>query len=125
MQDAVDLLHPLLTDTVDYVKQGALIATALVLMQQPESKVHCLHSYSANSFGSALKKPNCVRSLHPSIKQHLQLQAWNIFNCSTEVLQQSRTDQAASSHWDVSRRHGSMCATVVESWPETLCAKCH
>lgn len=42
MQDAVDLLHPLLTDTVDYVKQGALIATALVLMQQPESKVHCL-----------------------------------------------------------------------------------
>ena len=42
MQDAVDLLHPLLTDTVDYVKQGALIATALVLMQQPESKVGCL-----------------------------------------------------------------------------------
>lgn len=41
MQDAVDLLHPLLTDTVDYVKQGALIATALVLMQQPESKVQC------------------------------------------------------------------------------------
>lgn len=39
MQDAVDLLHPLLTDTVDFVKQGALIATALVLMQQPESKV--------------------------------------------------------------------------------------
>ncbi len=39
MQDAVDLLQTLLTDTVDYVKQGALIATALVLMQQPESKV--------------------------------------------------------------------------------------
>lgn len=46
MQDAVDLLHPLLTDTVDYVKQGALIATALVLMQQPESKVHCNLSVS-------------------------------------------------------------------------------
>ena len=43
MQDAVDLLQPLLTDTVDYVKQGALIATALVLMQQPESKVTGLH----------------------------------------------------------------------------------
>ena len=41
MQEAVDLLQPLLTDTVDYVKQGALIATALVLMQQPESKVSC------------------------------------------------------------------------------------
>ena len=43
MQDAVDLLQPLLTDTVDYVKQGALIATALVLMQQPESKVTRVH----------------------------------------------------------------------------------
>lgn len=48
MQDAVDLLHPLLTDTVDYVKQGALIATALVLMQQPESKVHCLHFHTVS-----------------------------------------------------------------------------
>lgn len=43
MQDAVDLLHPLLTDTVDFVKQGALIATALVLMQQPESKVYSVY----------------------------------------------------------------------------------
>ena len=42
MQEAVDLLHPLLTDTVDIVKQGALIATALVLMQQPESKVRSM-----------------------------------------------------------------------------------
>ena len=51
MQEAVDLLQPLLTDTVDYVKQGALIATALVLMQQPESKVsfHCCCSYAWQS----------------------------------------------------------------------------
>lgn len=79
MQDAVDLLHPLLTDTVDYVKQGALIATALVLMQQPESKVPCLrmlYCMLANSFGSAQWNANCIRPLHPSIKQHiLQLQA--------------------------------------------------
>ena len=46
MQDAVDLLQPLLTDTVDYVKQGALIATALVLIQQPESKVRFLFCLS-------------------------------------------------------------------------------
>ena len=32
---AVDLLAPLLGDPVDFVRQGALIASALVLMQQP------------------------------------------------------------------------------------------
>ncbi len=39
MEEAISLLEPLLTDAVDYVRQGALIATALVLMQQPESQV--------------------------------------------------------------------------------------
>lgn len=39
MRAALDLLAPLLTDAVDFVRQGALIANALVLMQQPESKV--------------------------------------------------------------------------------------
>ena len=54
MQDAVDLLHPLLTDTVDFVKQGALIATALVLMQQPESKVHSFYRLPWHVNDSAL-----------------------------------------------------------------------
>ncbi len=39
MRAATDLLEPLLSDAVDFVRQGALIANALVLMQQPESKV--------------------------------------------------------------------------------------
>ena len=39
MQSAVSLLEPLLTDAVDFVRQGALIATALVLIQQPEAQV--------------------------------------------------------------------------------------
>ena len=39
MQSALDLLEPLQADSVDFVRQGALIATALVLMQQPEPKV--------------------------------------------------------------------------------------
>lgn len=42
MRAALDLLAPLLTDAVDFVRQGALIANALVLMQQPESKAGCL-----------------------------------------------------------------------------------
>ena len=39
MPAAVSLLEPLLTDATDFVRQGALIATALVLIQQPESQV--------------------------------------------------------------------------------------
>lgn len=46
MQEALDLLDPLLSDSVDFVRQGALIATALVLMQQPESKVKSQPLYS-------------------------------------------------------------------------------
>lgn len=34
---AIELLEPLLTDAVDFVRQGALLAKALVLVQQPES----------------------------------------------------------------------------------------
>lgn len=61
MQDAVDLLHPLLTDTVDFVKQGALIATALVLMQQPESKVGtCIYAWLETSTCAHCV---CVRTL--------------------------------------------------------------
>lgn len=39
LKDASALLEPLLSDAVDFVRQGALIASALVLMQQPEARV--------------------------------------------------------------------------------------
>lgn len=39
MKEALDLLEPMLKDAVDFVRQGGLIAIALVLMQQPEAKV--------------------------------------------------------------------------------------
>ncbi|KAG2454480.1 hypothetical protein HYH02_001498 [Chlamydomonas schloesseri] len=39
LKEAVNLLEPMLADPVDYVRQGALIAMALVLMAQPESRV--------------------------------------------------------------------------------------
>ncbi|CAD7700777.1 unnamed protein product, partial [Ostreobium quekettii] len=38
-RDAIDIITPLLSDAVDFVRQGALIAMALVLIQQPESQV--------------------------------------------------------------------------------------
>ena len=36
--EALDILAPLLRDTVDFVRQGAHIATALVLVQRPNSE---------------------------------------------------------------------------------------
>ena len=40
MRDAQQLIQPLLTDAVDFVRQGAFVATALVMLQQPEAQVH-------------------------------------------------------------------------------------
>ena len=39
MKDAVALLEPMLTDAVDFVQQGALIATAMVMIEQTESNL--------------------------------------------------------------------------------------
>ena len=50
MSEALNLLEPLLKDAVDFVRQGALIAAAFVLLQQPESKVLCCrHWLECNS----------------------------------------------------------------------------
>ena len=46
MRAAMDLLEPLLGDAVDFVRQGALIASALVLMQQPEAKARRPPAYN-------------------------------------------------------------------------------
>ena len=48
-QDAIALLEPMTLDPVNYVRQGALIASAMILVQQNEntsSKVH--PTFSAN-----------------------------------------------------------------------------
>jgi len=39
MTEALDLLEPLLSDRVDFVRQGAYIATAMVLIQHSAGKV--------------------------------------------------------------------------------------
>jgi 26S proteasome regulatory subunit N2 len=39
MKEAIALLEPMLTDPVDFVQQGALIATAMVLIEQSESNL--------------------------------------------------------------------------------------
>ena len=39
MKEAMNILQVLSKDAVDFVRQGALIATAMVLLQQPEAKV--------------------------------------------------------------------------------------
>lgn len=43
--DAISLLQPLLGDAVDFVRQGALMASALVLMQQSTAQVKTLSDF--------------------------------------------------------------------------------
>ena len=40
LKDAVDLLEPMLSDPIDHVRQGALIATAMVLIQTSPAQVY-------------------------------------------------------------------------------------
>ena len=42
LRDAISLLEPMLSDNTDFVRQGALIAMALVMMQQPEHRLATL-----------------------------------------------------------------------------------
>lgn len=44
LRDAVALLEPMLKDSVDFVQQGALIAMALVLVEQPEVRQRALRA---------------------------------------------------------------------------------
>jgi 26S proteasome regulatory subunit N2 len=43
--DAISLLQPLLIDAIDFVRQGAFMATALVLMQQSNGRVQSLATF--------------------------------------------------------------------------------
>ncbi|KAK9804632.1 hypothetical protein WJX73_001394 [Symbiochloris irregularis] len=59
MQAAVSLLEPLLTDATDFVRQGALIATALVLVQQPEAQVASFSKHLARVTGDKHEEVMC------------------------------------------------------------------
>ena len=63
MQAALSLLDPLLADSVDFVRQGALIATSLVLMQQPETKVRIILNLLP-CFPAAQRQPQAPLSHH-------------------------------------------------------------
>ncbi|KAL4423070.1 hypothetical protein ABPG77_005875 [Micractinium sp. CCAP 211/92] len=52
MREAVALLEPLVKDSVDFVQQGALIALALVLVGQPESRAKQLREQINRQYGN-------------------------------------------------------------------------
>ncbi|KAI7845077.1 hypothetical protein COHA_001442 [Chlorella ohadii] len=52
MREAVALLEPLVKDSVDFVQQGALIALALVLVEQPESRAKPLREHINRLYGN-------------------------------------------------------------------------
>ncbi|KAL4448567.1 hypothetical protein ABPG75_005786 [Micractinium tetrahymenae] len=52
MREAVSLLEPLIKDSVDFVQQGALIALALVLVEQPEARARPLREHINRLYGN-------------------------------------------------------------------------
>ncbi|PRW45196.1 26S proteasome non-ATPase regulatory subunit 1-like protein A-like [Chlorella sorokiniana] len=59
MREAVALLEPLVKDSVDFVQQGALIALALVLAEQPESRAKPLREHINRLYGNKAAE-HCV-----------------------------------------------------------------
>ncbi|CAM9505548.1 unnamed protein product, partial [Discosporangium mesarthrocarpum] len=45
LREAIDVLEPMMEDMVDFVRQGALIAMAMVLMQQSEARISKVKSF--------------------------------------------------------------------------------
>lgn len=50
--EAVALLEPMLGDSSDFVQQGALLALALVLVEQPEAKARVLREKIDRLYGN-------------------------------------------------------------------------
>ncbi|CAN0574396.1 unnamed protein product, partial [Ectocarpus sp. 12 AP-2014] len=46
-REAMDVLEPMMEDVVDFVRQGALIAMAMVLMQQSEARIPKVKAFRA------------------------------------------------------------------------------
>ena len=67
MASALDLLQPLLSDSVDFVRQGALIAMALVLLQQPEARVQPFRKQLAKFVGDKHEEVMCRCARHGSV----------------------------------------------------------
>lgn len=56
---ALELLEPLLSDAVDFVRQGALLAKALVLIQQPESIISSFRKHLEKVIGDKHEDALC------------------------------------------------------------------
>ncbi|CAM9665077.1 unnamed protein product, partial [Choristocarpus tenellus] len=56
MKEAMEVLEPMMEDVVDFVRQGALIAMAMVLMQQSEARIPKVKAFRAKIAGIVLDK---------------------------------------------------------------------
>ncbi len=59
LKEAIDVIDPLCNDSADFVRQGALIAMAMVLMQSPESRTPEVLAFRA-------KLPSIISDKHQS-----------------------------------------------------------
>ena len=66
LREAISLLEPMLTDNTDFVRQGALIAMALVMMQQPENRLGPLRK----------RLDKIIKDKHEEVGRVLGVQIW-------------------------------------------------
>lgn len=59
LHEAQSVLEPLLKDSVDFVRQGALLALALVLMQQPESRLESFRAHLEKTLADKHEEVMC------------------------------------------------------------------
>lgn len=59
LHEAQSVLEPLLKDSVDFVRQGALLALALVLMQQPESRLEGFRAHLEKTLADKHEEVMC------------------------------------------------------------------
>lgn len=59
LHEAQSVLEPLLKDSVDFVRQGALLALALVLMQQPEKRLESFRAHLEKTLADKHEEVMC------------------------------------------------------------------
>lgn len=87
-RNAVELLKPMLVDKVDFVRQGAFIAMAMVLMQQSEGRVPYVKEFREKLQAALADKHQAIMARMGCVMAHGILEAGGR-NCTVALQSQS------------------------------------
>ena len=73
MKDALSILEPMINDPVNYVRQGALLASAMLLVQQNDHLCPKVRKVEIWQFQNRRKVFCCIVSVEPERMQQKKL----------------------------------------------------